>query len=270
MMSKKLLAVAIGLVLGLSTLYYFSPFYYFSPELKQARLVDQLIERNIDARGGVDAWKAVSSLRLSGQMDVGQGMHLPYVLEQKRPSKMRLEFVFDGDTAVQASDGKSGWKLLPFRGSTTPEPMTKAELRETADFTNLYGLLFDYDARGISVELQGREPVAGRDAFKLKVTLPQGAVRWLYLDAETALEVKLETRRKLGGKERLVETIYHDWQTAEGILIPRRQETKTEGDTEWHFVTVDTVQVNPPLDDSRFIMPTIMDAANNGSLQNAS
>ena len=225
------------------------------PALGLAQTVDELVARNVAARGGAEAWRGVSSLRLTGQMDVGQGMLVPYVLEQKRPSKMRLEFVFDGETAVQCSDGKTGWKLVPFRGRTTPEPMTEEELRETAGSGDLYGLLFDYAPRGHAVELLGRESVQGRDAFKLKVTLPGGAVRWVYLDAESGLEVKIEALRTLAGRERRVESFYHDWQVAEGLLIPRRQETRTEGENELHLLTVETVRVNPPLDDSRFAMP---------------
>jgi hypothetical protein len=30
----------------------------------------------------------------------------------------------------------------------------------------------------------------------------------------------------------------------------------TVGDTESHFLTIDSVTVNPPLDDTRFAMPT--------------
>jgi hypothetical protein len=256
MMSKKLLAFAFMLTLGLTAIYFFSPLYYFSPEQKAARMVDQLVARNIEARGGAEAWQAVSSLRLTGQMDLGEGMHVPYVLEQKRPGKMCLEFVFDGETAVQCADGKTGWKVLPFRGRRTPEPMTAQDLRDTADLADLYGLLFEHADRGISLELVGREPVAGRDAFKLKVTLPQGAVRWVYLDAETALDIKLESTRMLRGKERIVETFYYDWQETDGLLIPRRQETQTEGDDESHFLTVDGVTSNPAIEDSRFAMPS--------------
>ena len=225
------------------------------PTLGLSQTVDELVARNVAARGGAEAWRAVSTLRLTGQMDVGQGMLVPYVLEQKRPSKMRLEFVFNGETAVQCFDGKAGWKLVPFRGRTTPEPMTEEELRETAGSADLYGLLFDYGRRGHAVELLGRESVQGRDAFKLKVTLPGGAVRWVYLDAESGLEVKIEALRTLAGRERRVESFYDDWQVAEGLLIPRRQETRTEGENELHLLTVETVRVNPPLDDSRFAMP---------------
>jgi len=225
------------------------------PTLGLAQTVDELVARNVAARGGAEAWKAVTALRLTGRMDVGQGMLVPYVLEQKRPGKMRLEFVFDGQTAVQSVDGKSGWKLVPFRGRSTPEPLTEAELREAAGSADLYGVLFDYAARGLAVELLGREPVLGREAFKLKVTLPGGSVRWVYLDAETGLEVKLESLRTLRGSERRVETFYYDWKATEGLLIPRLQETHTEGEKKSHPLTVESVQINPPLDDAHFAMP---------------
>jgi len=225
------------------------------PALGLAQTVDELVARNVAARGGAEAWRAVSSLRLTGQMDVGRGLLVPYVLEQKRPGKMRLEFTFDGETAVQCSDGKAGWKLAPFTGQETPEPLTEEELREAAGSADPYGPLFDHARRGHKVALLGREPVQGRDALKLKVTLPGGAVRWVYLDAGSGLEVKVDTLRTLGGRERRVETFYHDWQAAEGLLIPRRYETRTEGTKEAHLLTVESVRVNPPLDDSRFAMP---------------
>ena len=220
-----------------------------------AQTVDELVARNVAARGGAKAWKAVSSLRLTGRMNVGQGVLVPYVLDQKRPSKMCLEFVFDGGTAVQCSDGKSGWKVMPFRGRTKPEPMTEIELREAASSSDPSGLLFDHSARGHAVELLGREPALGKNVFKLKVTLPGGAVRWVYLDGETGLELKVEAQRTIGGVERRVETLYQDWKAAGGLLIPRRYETKTDGAKDTQFLTVETVLVNPAMDDARFVMP---------------
>lgn len=223
------------------------------PVLAQA--VDQLVARNVAARGGEAAWRSVSSLRLTGKMDLGRGMLVPYVLEQKRPARMRLEYVFDGETAVQCSNGKTGWKLAPFRGRPKPEAMTAEELRGAASSADLYGPLFDYARRGHVVELIGRESVQGHDAFKLKVTLPDGAVRWVYLDVESGLEVKVDALRKVGTRERRVETYYHDWQPADGLLIPRRYETRAENAKELHVLTVESVRVNPPIDDSRFALP---------------
>jgi hypothetical protein len=182
-------------------------------------------------------------------------MHVPYVMEQKRPDKMCLEFEFDEEWATQCVDGDSGWKLLPYRGKRAVEPMNDEEYREMAASVPLDGLLFDSDERGYRVRLLGTEAVDGRNASKLEVTLPDGAVRWVYLDDETGLEVKLEATRTLRGKERRVATFFSDWEETDGLLIAHRQETRTEGETETHFLTVESVVVNPELDDSSFEEP---------------
>ena len=217
--------------------------------------VDELIARNAAARGGADAWRAVTTLRLAGKMDIGQDLHVPYVLKQKRPGKMCLEFEFNDETAIQCVNGKIGWKWLPFMGRTSPESMTAAEMREIVGAVEPEGLLLDSYERGSRVELVGHETVDGRSTSKLKVTLPGGAVRWVYLDDETALEVKLEAVRKLRGKERLMETLYSNWDGVDGLMIPRRQETRYQGADESHFMTVENISVNPPIDDKRFAMP---------------
>jgi hypothetical protein len=250
-MSKKVMAGAFAFVLVAAFLI------YNSDAMKQARFIKTLVARNVEARGGAEAWEDVESLRLSGQMDLGQGMVVPYVLEQKRPGKMCFEFVFDEQTAIQCADGDTGWKILPFRGRRKAEPMTEVELRETVDSADPYGLLYDYAARDHDVEFVGQEQVNGRDIVQLKVTLPKGAVRWLFIDVETALEVKLETLRTVSGRERRAETLYSDWQATDGLLIARRQDTRTVGDDESRFLTVGSVSVNPVIDDSRFEMPTI-------------
>jgi len=257
-MSKKVITFVLVPLLFVAVAY----LAYNVSGLKQARIVNDLVARNIAARGGKQAWENVTALKLTGRMDLGQGMAVPYVLEQKRPGKMCLEFVFNKQTALQCADGNSGWKLAPFRGRKTAEPMSELELRETADSAYPYGLLYNYAQRGTVIELLGHETVAGRDAVKIKLTLAKGGVRWLYLDAESALEIKIEAMRTIAGRQRRVETVFSDWQEKDGLLIARRQETTTEGDPKAHFFTVQSVSVNPVIADSRFAMPATASTGN--------
>jgi hypothetical protein len=250
---KTILALVSVLTIALMTLFLLD--HEGIPLTPHDRAVERLLARNLAARGGAEAWKSVSSLELRGQMDLGQGMHVPYVLDQKRPDKMCLEYSFDEETAIQCTDGKTGWKVAPFLGRSTPEAMTESEVRETAESADPFGLLYEHGARGHDVELIGEEPVEGRNTFKLEVTLPGGAVRWIYLDAESALEVKLEAVRTLAGHAQRIETFYRDWMSAEGLVIPRRQETRAVGSGDLHFLTVESVKVNPPIDDARFASP---------------
>jgi hypothetical protein len=230
--------------------------------------VDTLIARNVEARGGADAWRAVSSLRLEGRMDLGQGMHVPYTLEQQRPGRMCLEFEFNGELATQCVADGAGWKRLPYRGQEDYEAMTADEMRDIADAASIDGLLFDSAQRGFEIRQVGHESLDGRDTIKLEVAMPSGGKRWVYLDAQTALEVKVDAVRMLRGNEHLVETWYHEWQETDGLLIPRRQVTQTEGMPESNFLTIDNVVVNPPMAYDRFRIPVV--ATGNGSGGNAS
>jgi len=252
-MSKKLIAVAFAIALVAGFLV------YNSDTMKDRRIIKALVAQNLEARGGADAWQSVNSLRLTGLMDLGQGMHVPYVVEKKRPGKFCIEFVFDEKMAVQCVNEETGWKLLPYLGRDEPEMMTDVEHSQLASTAAIDGLLSSAVERGDKVKLVGKELIAGSMAVKLEVTLPDGAPRWLYIDEESGLDIKLESTRLLRGQERLVETFYYDWQETDGLLIPRRQETRTQGDDEFHFVTVDSVLSNPPLDDSRFAMPATAD-----------
>ena len=73
--------------------------------------VAQIVERNIAARGGLQAWRAVQTLTLSGQLEAGgkENTPLPFVMEMKRPHKSRLEIRFRDQTAFQVYDGANGW-----------------------------------------------------------------------------------------------------------------------------------------------------------------
>ncbi|RMH14196.1 MAG: hypothetical protein D6698_13040 [Gammaproteobacteria bacterium] len=248
-MSKKIIA-SLVIVLGLGALY------YFSPAQREARLVDHLVAQNISARGGESAWRGLKSIRLKGQMDVGKDLTVPYTMIRQRPNRMRLDFEFNHQMVRQSTDGKTGWKVVPFQGRTKPEPMTDQELKEAIDTADPYDLLFDYRKRGHKIEYQGIEKVGDQQAHKLKVTLPRGTVRWVFLDAKTGLDIKVETLKKFRGKDRRVETRFKDWRPEGGLLIAHRQETQMEGDKESHFLTVDEVEINPDLEPSLFAMPT--------------
>jgi len=250
-MPKKMMVAAFAIVLVASFLI------YNSDAMKDRRVIKALVAQNLAARGGADAWQAANSLRLTGLMDLGQGLHVPYVIEKKRPGKFCIEFVFDEETAFQCVDGKTGWKLLPYLGRDKPEAMTDTEHSQLASTAAIDGLLSIAFGRGDKLKLIGKEMVAGSVAVKIEVTLPDGSIRWLYIDEQTGLDIKLESTRVLRGQERIVETFYYDWQETDGLLIPRRQESRTQGDDEFNFVTVDSVLSNPLLDDSRFAMPAV-------------
>src|SRR5437899_11655558 len=85
-----------------------------------AQTLDEIIAKNIQARGGMEKLKAAKTTRFTGKITVGPGLEAPLVLEHKRPNSVRFEITLQGLTAVQAYDGKSGWSIMPFEGKKDP------------------------------------------------------------------------------------------------------------------------------------------------------
>jgi len=217
--------------------------------------INALIEKNTKAKGGEDAWNKVSSLRLSGIMSLGQDVNVPYTIDQKRPLKMCMEYEFNKRRVVQCVDGNKGWQFLPYSGRNVPEAMSKEDARAMADTASIDGMLLNAHHRGVDIEWQGEVDDNGLAADKLKLTMPGGTVRWLYLDKLTGLETKLEFTRTIRGKEHTVVTRYSNWKTENGLLFPGRTETQIVGDKRSQFLVVDKVMINPAIDDKRFEMP---------------
>ena len=217
-----------------------------------------IVGRNVAARGGLRAWQAVQTMAFSGKMDAGgkQNVQLPFVLEMKRPRKTRLELEFGNSKAVQIYDGVNGWKLRPFLGRTDIEPYSPEEITSASMESDLDGLLVDYVTKGTVVELAGTEQVEGHDAYKLKLTMKGNRVRHVWVDSQSFLEVKIEgTPRRLDGKFRPVQVYLRDYKSVNGLLVPYTQETLVEGYKPSHKMIIESVVVNPTLEDSRFAKP---------------
>lgn len=255
------------------------------------RAARPIVEKNAEARGGLAAWRAIRSLSMSGQLEAGRPRDqaklarslqrptrerkaearrvlahgrpaeeappvlLPFTLELERPMRSRLEIRFQGQTAVQVYDGDKGWKLRPFLGRNEVEPFSPDELHVAAEQADLDGPLIDADAKGSRVELEGTEPVEGRDAYRLKVTLRSGLVRRVWVDTQTYLDVRVDGTRKLDGVAHPVWTSLRDYRTVGGVKVPYLLETAVEGVPGSEKIQVEKVALNPKIDAARFTAP---------------
>lgn len=235
----------------------------------------QIVERNVAARGGLAAWKGVQTMAWKGKMGAGGTVYetvnakghleqkerpelqLPFRLEFKRPLKSRLELDFNGQTATQVYDGVAGWKQRPFLGRNDWDAYTLAEAQQASLQPGIDGWLIDYAAKGARVENAGTDTVEGHAAYRLKVTRKDGQVRRIWVDAGSFLELKVDGEpRKLDGKMHAVAVYLRDYQRDQGLMIPHLQETVVDGVKKTETITIESVAVNPKLDDTRFAKGT--------------
>ncbi len=259
-----------------------------------------IVDRNVAARGGLQAWRAVQTMSLEGKLGAGgnqratlpvppQGpktslksipqrpvdeAQLPFVMDLKRPRKTRVELIFKGQTAIQVFDGAHGWKLRPFLNRRVVEPYTAEEMKWASMQADLDGPLVDYAAKGTKIELDGVEKVENRDTYKLKLTMNNGQSIHVWIDAQSFLEAKIEGQpRRLDGSYHPVEVYYRDYRPVNGLQIPYVLETRVlplaqkspgfrSSPVPPEKIVIEKVVVNPNFDESLFTTPQVEAAAN--------
>ena len=174
----------------------------------------------------------------------------------KRPNKARVELEFDGKTAVQVYDGSAGWLLRPYLNRDDWEPFSAEQTKMQAAEPGLDGPLLDAAKRGTTVEFESVESVEGHDAYKLKLTMKNGEVRRVWVDAQSFLDVKIEgTPRRMDGAMHKVWVYQRDFRAVQGVTIPFVLETAIDGYPDTHKMMIEKVGLNPALDDARFVRP---------------
>ena len=284
-----LVTLAVSLVLAADT-----------PSAPAGLSAAQIVDKNVAARGGLQAWRVVQTLSLQGKMGAGgnqravlpvptphskelantlphrpaEETQLPFLMEMKRPRKVRVELQFRGQTAVQVYDGTNGWKLRPFLNRNEIEPFSEEELKIASHQEDLDGPLVDYAAKGTHVELDGTEKVEGCDTYKIKVTEKTGHTFHVWVDAKTFLEVKIEGQpRRLDGTEHPVEVYYRDYRTVDGLQFPFVLETRVlpvsknslglrDTPVPPERIVIDKVVVNPKVEEKLFSKMEVPAASN--------
>lgn len=218
-----------------------------------AQSVDEIVAKNLKAKGGAEKWKAVSAVKMIGKVSL-QGMELPLVVYAKRPNMSRQEITIQDKTIVQAFDGTTPWMINPMMGSETAQEIPGPQgdmMKSDADFD---GALMDWKSKGHTVDLVGNEKLDGKPVHHLKVTKKSGHVQHFYLDADSGIELKTTTEMDAGGAKQVIESEMSNYQTVEGIMLPHTIKQMLNG-TQVVQMTIDKVEINPAMDDGLFKMP---------------
>jgi outer membrane lipoprotein-sorting protein len=233
----------------------------FLPLSAAAQTADDIVKSVLDARGGVQKIKAVQSERISGQVSFAQGMEGTFVVELKRPLKMRAEITVQGQKIIRVYDGKSsGWMVNPFLENKAAEPLPAEELKNISDESDFDGPLVDYKSKGNQIELAGKEMLDDKPVYRLKLTNKNGDVRSYFFDASSYLLLKWEGTRKSGGQEIPWESFFSDFHEVHGLKYPFRIDQGSPGTEIKQTLTAEKIEIDPQIDDSRFNKPALPDA----------
>jgi hypothetical protein len=221
-----------------------------------AQSVDEIIAKNIQAKGGLEKLKAVKTLRTTVKFSDG-GFRAEFRQQNKRPSKVREEFVIQGMAQIQAYDGKTGWQISPFGGRKDPDLMSQDDMKSLIVDADIDGPLVDYKEKGHQAELVGHDSMEGTDCYKIKLSMKNGDVRYYYLDTDSYLELKVEIQTTIRGALQESELYYGDYEQVNGIYYPFAVEQAQKGSSSRQQFSVEKIEQNVDLDDSIFAMPAM-------------
>lgn len=218
---------------------------------------EELIAKNLEAKGGRDAIKAIQSLHSTGKLSFTGDFSVDLALDTivSRAGKVRQEASLQGMTSVQAYDGTEGWQIQPFGGRKDPEKLSADDSKSLVDDADIDGPLVDWQAKGSTIEYLGTEDVDGTAAHKLKVSEKDGDVKYFYFDPDYFLEIRTVTQRKVRGSEQALESDLGNYEKVAGVYIPFSIESGPKGAPKQQKITLDKVEANVPVDDAKFAFP---------------
>jgi photosystem II stability/assembly factor-like uncharacterized protein len=219
---------------------------------------EEIASRNVEARGGAVAIRALGSLRLTGKVVFGGddwSMEMTWMRLVRRPGMQRTETAAQGMTAVQAWDGREAWQVSPFGGRKDPERMPADASRELALDADLDGPLLGWKEKGGALVSLGTEDVDGTAAHKLQLTRADGTVQVIYIEPDHFLEIRVETRARVRGAELIVERDLGNYEQVAGVWIPFAIEAGEKGGPRTTRISVSRAESGLPLDEALFRFP---------------
>ena len=208
--------------------------------------VDELVQKNLDARGGADKLRAITALHETGKYRLGGGLEAKIDSYQLGPDKLRFEFSLQGLTQVNAWDGAQGWQIAPFQGRKDPQKTTYDDNKSLIDGADIGGPLLDSQKKGIKLEYLGTEDIDGTNAYKLRATFKNGDSRVIYLDPDQYLEIRVVDHTIVRGQEQVQTTDLGEYEKVDGVYFPFEQGQ----------IHIESAETNKPIDAAMFSFPT--------------
>ena len=232
--------------------------------LALGQTAEELVNKNIQAKGGMEKIKAIHSVRMTGTLNGGGGFTAAVTQENERPNLVRETFSLQGMTAITAYDGSTGWQIQPFGGHKDPELMGEDDLRGLLRDADFDGPLVDYKEKGNVVEYLGHDIVDGDDALRLKVTQKNGDIIYYFLDPDTFLEIRKEVQENIRGSIRESVSEMGSYKPVAGVMYPYSLSQGSKANPSQSTTTINKIEVNVPIENSDFALPASLKSGAKG------
>ncbi len=227
----------------------------------------EILSKLLEARGGADRVKAVTSLKQTGKIISGDGREYDLRASLKAPNKLRYEVIEAAGATLFIFDGQSGWQKSSFN-FISPSAQVLLEgvwsgvearklgkgatrdIRDEADF-NRFNPGFNLDSvLPANLQLLPVQKFEGIPCHVVKVTGAQTGDRFLFIETTTGLLVKIGDKPDVKSNG----TLLSDYREVNGVKFPFNIEIVNKGKTVQQTL-VETLEANPGFSDDLFAKP---------------
>lgn len=235
----------------LSVLFLFS--LLLSGAIAQNQSVDGILKNYFETIGGVDAWKKIKTMRITGESQ-NSGLTFPVTVSSMWPNLQRIDVNIQGQKFIDSFDGEVAWNLNPFMGGTEPTKKNEEETKEAAKqmFEDEF---IDYKDKGHTVTFEGEEEIEGAKVYKLKMLKKSGDEVLYFFDAENYVPIMIRAYVGAGPmKGKAVDTFVSNYDEVDGVVVPFFMEQKLDGQVVMNLKST-KVEFNVPMNKEAFVMP---------------
>ena len=234
-----------------------------------AQSVDEIVGNYLENTGGAENWENVKGVRMNASINQ-MGMEIPIEMVQLK-DKMYTKISIQGQEIKQGVfDGETLWStnFMSMKAEKSDQEDVDNVKNELAEFPDPF---LNYKEKGFTVELMGTETVEGSDVYKIKLTkkpmvvdgeeVPNVSI--YYFDSENFVPIMVHEEVMSGpGKGMIMESKMSDYQEVEGIYFPFSM-TQGVKDQPGQPITIESIELNPSIDDSEFNFPESTEEENN-------
>ena len=234
-----------------------------------AQSVDEIVGNYLENTGGAENWENVKGVRMNASINQ-MGMEIPIEMVQLK-DKMYTKISIQGQEIKQGVfDGETLWStnFMSMKAEKSDQEDVDNVKNELAEFPDPF---LNYKDKGFTAELMGTETVEGSDVYKIKLTkkpmvvdgeeVPNVSI--YYFDSENFVPIMVHEEVMSGpGKGMIMESKMSDYQEVEGLYFPFSM-TQGVKDQPGQPITIESIELNPSIDDSEFNFPESTEEENN-------
>ena len=220
--------------------------------ITNAQTVDEIITLHLNAHGELKKWDQVESMKITGRF-TAFSVEDDFFAIKTKDGKYYSELKLGQFDVIEAFNGETGWTIDPWQEFTFPRELNKSEQNVFLQKAEFFTPFYNYKENGCEVELIGKQVVDGIDVYAIKLIRTNGHTETWYLDANTYLEYKRESRWVDFAYGVPAETYFDDFREIDGLIIPFLTEK-----TFWQrdrVLQIENIEFNVDVDENVFTMP---------------